>query len=331
MARARGFSLVELLVVITIIAMLTGITAAGLSRVGRSLAVSAFRGQVSAMVRTARNAAVQNDAPAVVEIEFGTEADGGGEIRIITNRVMGMWQFEPGYASLGGGGLDLSLNGKTEAVPGRFGGGMRLRSGAYLTAGPSARLDLQKGGTISAWIMPEEHTGGTIIRRGKGWRLSMDDEGILTATVAYRSKESCETTRPVLFDRWNHVEMQFDFDGIKVLINGAECGTWTPTAEERPVRIVPDENAELTIGGKRGGFRGRIDHVRVADFDIEEREELPAGVAFDQAGTTAQRITFLPSGRLDPRLHDRTEVITLRSTRTTKLETVRIGLEGGIR
>jgi type II secretory pathway pseudopilin PulG len=323
--------MVELLVVITIIAILTGITAAGLSRVGRSLAVSAFRGQVSAMVRTARNAAVQNDAPAVVEVEFGDQEDGGGELRIITNKVMGMWQFEPGYEDEGAGGIDLTFNGKTEPVPGRFGAGLRLAARAYLTTDTSARFDLINGGTISAWVMPEEQKGGTIIRRGKGWRLSLDDEGIVTAQVAYRSREECESTRPLLFNRWNHVEMQFDLDGIKILINGAECGTWEPTAEERPLRIVPDEGAGITIGSKRNGLRGRIDHVRVADFDVEERETVPKGVAFDQAGTIAQRITFLPSGRLDPRLHDRTEVITLRSTRTKKLETVRIGLEGGIR
>ncbi len=321
----------ELLVVITIIAVLTGITAAGLSRVWRSLAVSAFRGQVSAMVRTARNAAVQNDAPAIVEIEFGNEEDGGGELRIITNRVMGMWQFEPGYEADGGGGFDLTFNGPTEPVPGRFGGGLRLGRGAYLSAESTPDLDLINGGTISAWVMPEERVGGTIVRRGKGWRLSFDTEGIVTAMVSFRGQEECESTRPLLFKRWNHVEMHIDADGITILINGAECGRWMPTTEERPLTITPDDDAALTIGSKRSGLRGRIDHVRVADFDIEEREPVPNGVAFDQAGTTAQRITFLPSGRLDPRLHDRGEVITLRSTRTTKIEAVRIGLEGGIR
>ncbi len=327
--RITGFTLLELLIVTSIIAMVAGMSLAFLSRVGRSLAVTTFRGQVNAIVRAARNTAITENGPVTVVVD-----PGGNEISAVVRRTVGFMQFEPGREAEGAFGLTASFHGETESTWGKIGGALRLGRGANLDLGVEP-FDFVEGGAVELWLMPDAPVGGgrggIVVSKGQSYGLEVLGDGIVSGFFRLDGKQQVESPEPIPFGRWTHVELVYDTEALRLLLDGREVATWRPKPGEAPPRPEPDASAPLRVGDPRRPFAGRVDQFRVSEVFREEPHRAPVGVEIVAPATTARRITFLGSGGLDPRRHFRPEMITLRSTVTGKVETVEVGLTGEIK
>ncbi|MCI0343392.1 MAG: prepilin-type N-terminal cleavage/methylation domain-containing protein, partial [Planctomycetales bacterium] len=319
--RFAGFTLLELLIVTSIIAMVAGMSLAFLSRVGRSLAVTTFRGQVNAVIRAARNTAITENGPVTVVVDPEER-----EISAVVRRTVGFMQFEPGRESEGAFGLAASFHGETESTWGKIGGALRLGRGANLDLGTEP-FDFVEGGALDVWLMPDpQGRGGIVASKGQAYGLEVLGDGIVAGFFRLEGKQQVESPEPITPGRWTHVELAYDTEALRLLLDGREVATWRPKPGEAPPRPAPDASSPLRVGDPRRPFAGRVDQFRVSEVFREEPHRAPAGVEIVGSATTARRITFLGSGGLDPRRHFRPERITLRSTITGKVETVDVGL-----
>lgn len=323
---SRGFTLLELIVVAGILAIVAGMSLAFLGRVGRSLEVTAFRGQATATIRAARNAAVTANGPVVVRVDAAE-----GEIFAQVRKTVGMWHFEAGREEQGAYGLSLVFRGAVETVPGKVGSAIRLGKAAYGDAGALETFDFTEGGAIEAWVFPEGTGGGAVVSKGKAFRLSVDSSGLVRGEFGLGGRESVEAKHPIPTGRWSHLELVCDGETLALLVNGAEVATWRPKQTDE--RLVPsrDPSAPLRVGDSTRGFGGRVDGVRVSDILRQEIHRAPPNVRIVPEGTTTDRIVFTSTGALDPRYHVRPEVITLESKGTGKREVIEIGLMGDVR
>ncbi|MEZ0227770.1 MAG: prepilin-type N-terminal cleavage/methylation domain-containing protein [Planctomycetota bacterium] len=86
---ARGYTLLELLVVIAIVMLLLGMGVGVVAKLGKRNELEATTNSVRALVRRARNAAREERAPAVVELDVD-----GGEVRSVTRETLTLFRFE---------------------------------------------------------------------------------------------------------------------------------------------------------------------------------------------------------------------------------------------
>ncbi|MHC4662975.1 MAG: pilus assembly FimT family protein [Planctomycetota bacterium] len=248
-----AFTLMELLVVMSLIMVLLGLGVGMFMRLRKSYAFPAEVSLLRTVIRKARNFALTKGVGATVVIDPWRN-----EARACGIRTSGYWSFDTetaggaGPAASGAYGYDGTLSG-VNWIYGAFGGAYDFPDGAdaYIEVeDPGAGIfDDVTGIHISLWVKPadlkaimasEEGEDGepveevdlapfTLIAKQPSYCLSILEDFSLEFSVS--SEHNRIRTRPgiVFPNRWNKIEVTYDgrieneLDRLRIIANGIEC------------------------------------------------------------------------------------------------------------
>ena len=350
-----AFTLVEILVVCSILAIIMGLGAAFLGSLNRVMAVQAEKGRLDALVRRAHNSASLEHARAWIILDPDRNSV---EVKAMT--VVGLWHFEDEDLTGFPQGQDISLGSARLSNPeirsGKIGRCLVFDGkGSGADMGTNHLFESRYGIAVEAWVFPEAETTSTLFTLGKGLKLTLSGEylegnvlGVGSVDNSWGAKKSRskknQLTVPVPIRRWSHIALSFDGHHVELRVNGALAGVYPPyerkkkkkksksrsrTPEGDELRFQPDPDSHLFIGRS---FEGMIDEVRVSAVVYTEVQTLDANVAIDRKRTTDLVVHFAPGGWLDEAFHAETVRIVLGSrTDPTKVEILEISRLGTIR
>ncbi|MFQ5749601.1 MAG: LamG-like jellyroll fold domain-containing protein [Planctomycetota bacterium] len=292
---SKGFTLLELMLVLLVLGLVAGLSSLGLQRIDPGS--RGVQATVRAFLETTRDQARRTGRPAGIELVAGpSEAEGGTRLVRHLYRTVMEGSFEPGRpgpkrwrldppARIGGGG--------------RFGGGLDLRGGGGAALSAAGSFVFPDGFSVEFDFLPAGAGGGTLldwkgllavrITRGGGLgvelRSGKEEEILLT-----RFSLSGGAVRP---DQWHHLRLTTTRGRADLFLDGRLAGT-------KPVAgTFPSPEAPLYLGDPEQTFHGRLDEFVLQARVREESPPLPAGVTVEMS---APRILFDGRGRLqDPR------------------------------
>ncbi|MHC4777515.1 MAG: LamG-like jellyroll fold domain-containing protein [Planctomycetota bacterium] len=351
--RGKGFTLVEILVVCSLLAIIMGLGAAFLGSMNRVMAVQAEKGRLDSLLRVGHNSASLDQSRAWVILDPQDNS-----VMVRSMALAGQWHFEDedltgfppeqeislGSARLSDPRIDKGKIGRCLVFNGRG-------SGADL--GRNKQFEKEYGIAVEAWVFPfKDNTGtSTIFRLGKGLKLTLSDDylegqvlGVGSVDNSWGSRKSRskknQLTVAVPTGRWSFVSLSFDGTNLELRVNGALAGCYPPPSkkkkskkkedpDEKALRFKADKGSPLIVGA---GFSGRIDEVRVSAVMHTEVHHLDANVRIDTERTTDLKIHFAPGGWLDETYHPGPVRIVLTSrTDAGKAEVIEVGRLGTIR
>jgi len=282
----RGFTILELLVVIALIAMLAGLSASAFMSARRNYGIAATAAEVQAILRAARNTSISSGSKSFVVIDPVKR-----EVWAQSFETAGEWSFE---SEDEGSGVRL-LGG--EHIEGRIGRGVSFRgTGGYADCGNSPKFDLRAGIVLEAWIRHEmvpavreptakrssrskrkkgpkllgagksasDHGRSfVIIERADAFAFELTEYGALIGVVGdYEIITEDDIVAP---GRWVFVTMRYDGRKVTLSADGVERGAW-PLGGGRRVEVpeeIPRSEAPVTISSGDAPFPGAIDEVRI--------------------------------------------------------------------
>ena len=185
--RPAGYTLMELLVTLTLAAVLLGLGAGAFLSLGKRTAYQQALADAAGLVNKVRNASVRFPAAMVLEPE-----EGGGVMYGRTEQVLQELHFEPRpgegdevvfAAGINGLDVDAAL-GQLEPRGGRVGGGLRL-NGSAIDCRDYPAYDVRDGISLELWVMPERLGAATLIDKGNAFSVRLTTSGA-TARVEAR-------------------------------------------------------------------------------------------------------------------------------------------------
>jgi prepilin-type N-terminal cleavage/methylation domain-containing protein len=329
-SRAPGFTLVELLVVMTVLAILLGLTAGALTRAGKAGVLDGAARVIRSGLHRARGLALAGGTLSLVTVT-PPPAPAGGPIVVTTqvSRIAGSWHFD-GESDVGVGG-----DGATLQFFGAVSGPGFVRDGIVMTPASRAvapaidrapKQDPGLGFSLDLMIRPEGP--GTIAQFSApdgdtvSFRLRLNDDGSLAAeaTVIAEQTDLSLQTRPKVIEMGQWARVAIVHDGVELQVTAHNVVEARVLAQAR-VDVEPDGALRL------GGFAGTIDEVvyrTVGDTDPFEVD--------GQITTSLTRpvvIRFNRDGRLNERAH--AEPVEVPLSHESKTVTVTVDLSGVIR
>jgi len=308
-----GFTLVELLLVMALLAVILGIGLGAFSRLdlGDRVAVAL----VQDALRSAENFAVGRGAPARVRIDPAT-----GAIRSEGMQVVGTFHFE-----------ELPVRGAFEIEGANSGGrlvedGFQGRALSFVGEPSRSKVEipvqddtawiLRDGFTLRVALRP--HTagsagsagsahGGPVLALGESAGLETTESGAVRAWIAAETQDESHEPRrggripvetlPLALqdDRWSVVEVQYDRRKLRLFVDGVLA------AQVEEVAPVWKLDGPLVISPATQPWSGAVDSLVVACVAAREEVRLPGGVAF--AAGTPTEVVFAPGGGLDRSIH----------------------------
>lgn len=284
----KGFTLLELMVVIALISMLLGIGSALFTHRGEQLALKMAAYQTAAVLQSAQNASLQENMASTVLV-FAKE----NTLEVWSHRLAGVWHLEDAKAQ-GAWGRNGRATDVT-AVPGKIGKALFFEAGkSKLDCGKVSTFGLSDGFHLSFWVYPER------MNLSKPQTLLAID-GLCFLTLEEDSrlllKTSSTTTRTDAFRlplyQWSWVEITQD---------QAQCSLHVDhvlrlqKANASKAFYLPGASS-IQIGSF---FQGKIDEVTLFSRVLSTRFSLPANVEIVESVPT---IFFTREGHLDPSRH----------------------------
>jgi Tfp pilus assembly protein FimT len=312
-----AYSLVELLVVLSIIAVMAGVGLAVLSFSGRQMGFQGVRGEIVSMLRYTRSNAITEKGTSTLVID-------PVERRIYTcaRRTVGLWHFEDNTNgnSTGAFGNNAQLNGDADIfVDGRIGNCFMITSIGWAQCGTIPIMTQNQGISIECWISatpPALPTKRTVIELSNGG-ISIEDDDSIEITYGGLSTRTSPAFIP--YQRWTHIVMTYEPDytlsdnsGILSLyVNNMFVGSKNGIAAVMPGKW------DVMVSNPVSSFIGMIDEVKIsviAEIDkitlesdisiIEGASALatPLMIQFDKKGNLVQPVsplTFISSSARD--------------------------------
>ncbi len=311
-----GLTLMELMVVMTIMAVVLGMSSAFLSKLNRGYRFTSSVNQVATTIRSARNYALSSGSLSGVQI---VELDGSWRIAALSQKAIAHWHLEGSGSDKSGG---FSLTGGAGLVEGKVGNGVMLIEGGKLTAGPTAKLPAGLGVAISGWFYPMGGGGGqqTLFDFGGALIVRLDGDNSVNASVGGKK---VRTPPGVMVPfKWTQVEVVYDRASLSLSIDGVLL------AEVACVAPLPRSAKAFTVGHAKSSFIGRVDEVALSTIFRPEEVILPDGVEVTQ---TVAQVRFDRQGYLDPLHHSGPALIWIYSKRESQWRLITISPMGRVR
>lgn len=303
-APRAGFTLVELLIVVTLVAMLLGLGLGVFSHLDLSDRVSVS--SVQGVVRSAHNWSVARSATARVVIDRERGVLGAEGLQVV-----GTWQFEAtpivgafGVEGVSSGGrvVDDGFLGHALSFAGEPNG-----SRVSFAVQQDPAYDLSRGFQIRCAVRRAGARGGTLLDLGGVVTVETTSDGALRASFTAQRVDDdpaagagglvTATTRPGVLpaDRWVPVEVSYDRRWLRVLVDGQAAAMLEEVA---PVARV---SGPLVLSPSSEAFPGAVDALTISVVVGDDRVELPQGVTLSKG--TPSEIVFRAGGALDPDVH----------------------------
>lgn len=298
-----GFTLVEMLAVLLIIAVMMGIGLAVLSNTGADLNIKSAAGEILSILRGARMRAIEESNP--VKLIFDTKER---TVTALVTEPVSMWHFEDirNGATSGGFGRNGSIENGV-AADGKTGRALRLSSKGFVDCGAIPLIVPDQGIAVSFWIYREEEGKNQIVcALGKGFAVGLDKNGLVVVKVGNETFPPAGGGACVRLRTWTRVS--FSNDRGRSRLEVSEFSTSGDSGETSPK--WHSNESPFMIGDREQGFVGLIDEFKIGVIVPQEPVALPVGVDFDiprelidQQGRT--QIVFDAAGRLDRGYHSR--------------------------
>ncbi len=298
-----GFTLVELLVVLSIIALIMGVGLASLSHSGRQFSFQALRGELVSLVRYTRSNATTEKGVSAIVIDPLKK-----EIYSRNRRAAGLWHFEDldgSNNSTGAFNNNASLQGDALVAPyGRYGNGLMIASSGSADCGTIPILSRDAGLSIECWISPtviSPLSQRTVVNLTDG-SLTLEADDSLKATYGSLAFNTAASIIP--YERWSYLMMVYEpdytrSDGYGILslyINNTLVGQSSGNSG------ISIGKKNFTVSSSGASFQGMIDEVKVTLLVETEKIKLESDITITgelgQVFTTPFGIRFDKDGRL---------------------------------
>jgi prepilin-type N-terminal cleavage/methylation domain-containing protein len=326
-ARYRGFTLIEILVVMSILAVLLGLTAGMMQRASKAGVLDGVGRVVGKALERARMLAMSRNTLSRITVVPPAQGQ-AGQVTMQVGRIAGSWQFDEADPAVGGDGSTLRLLGAAPG-PGFVRTGMVVTSVSRISGPPlnrAASHDPRFGFSLEMQIKPDSQ--GTIARFGPdtgdsgSWALRLNDDGSLAADATVRAENATlqVQTRPKVIEMGQWAKVAIAHDGVELTI-AAHNVIEARVADLH--EIEADPAAALVLGG----FSGTIDEVvyrTVSDLDpFEIDRQVTVSLNYPLS------VRFNQDGRLNERFH--TGPVEIPLSHEGRTVTVTVDLAGVIR
>ena len=327
-SRSRGMTLLELLLVLSIVSLLFGATAGILS--GLDVAPKAAVGSVQSILRSARNAALAGGGGASVAIDIQN-----GSLHARTLDVAGSWHFET-PALEGAFGIDGALFGAALADDGFLGHSLVFGPAGATAKVPIAglaRFDLTDGFALTFALRSEGSDGGDLVDVGGSLGVVLTSAQALRAWMApwvvdvggrgTRGARQIIETEAAAVDagRWSLVRFAYDRQELVLEIDGVVVAR---SAEPLDAQVSAVDSA-LVLGDPRGTLAASIDALSLWATTASETYTLDPEVHFGPK--TPRHIRFDARGHLERNLHREAAILDLQFA-DGSARPIRVGLYG---
>jgi prepilin-type N-terminal cleavage/methylation domain-containing protein len=313
--RSRGLTLLELIVVMAILVILMGMSAAVYVNMSKSFKEQGAFGDLDVILRQARNNAISNNAPAYVEIDVK-----GRRVIPWVYKTVGQWHFEKadGYGRSNGAIHNAKLQGATIYKDGKIGACVQLRDNSCIDVGASSDFDCDDGGSLEAYIKPlpiEQGGSGYIFYKEGAYELKINLKGELEGDAGTKTLRTDNPEYHIAPNRWTKVGFAWDRHSTRILVDDAVIATG-PGAEPAVT------GNPLYIGHPNGNFTGYVDEVRVMAASRGRALELPSIFSLEHTAAPWNAVYFAGDGSLDVRHHPGPVSISLLGPKTKRTVTV---------
>ena len=324
--RARGFTLIEILVVLSLLAVLMGLGVGFLQAMGKGNVLVQTSNSFANLLAAAR-AGAYGSSTAYVTVE--ADERGNLVMRVFRNRQVFSWPCEDLERASSDGVIaatGVSIAGAGEA--GREGRYAEFGKGGQVSLGNRAWLQFRDGFALQCRVRADG-SGGRIFKMGDALdvrlmpgsagrlaveakiRLDKDDKGEgggdYMMRTGYRDSTAddklvTEWQAPILPGRWHDLRVAYDRNSFTIHVDGRLRGVLS----DRHNRMKPETIAPFVIGE---GFSGGFDSLLISGIfeDDEDKVDGPDGVVWldDKDATrmgTGINIHFR-NRSLDPHFH----------------------------
>ncbi|MCC6737801.1 MAG: prepilin-type N-terminal cleavage/methylation domain-containing protein [Planctomycetia bacterium] len=280
----RGVTLIELMVVMSIIAILLGVGLAMMSESNKDMGLRAARSGVLGACRFARTAARNLRAPVSLRID-----PEGKYLSTVVRRPMAAWHFEDESLQGALGHVAKVSNGKV-SDGGRVGRCISFSdAGGSIDCGNVAMYSKDQGLLVEIWYLPKLHKRDRVlIQKGGEFGIGVTKAGHIEAFVGVEAGRVgiAMGDAAIPEGRWSKIGLLWDGAALTILVNDH------PLARKAGKATFAMGDSPLEIGTKDRPLDGFVDEARV-DALIEDsrmvmRDNLtvsgPAEVRWDETG-----------------------------------------------
>lgn len=294
--RQRGFTLMELLLVMVVIGVILGIGVSGFDRMDPGY--QGLRSTVETFLESSRDRARTSGHGVVVEVVPGNEENGDRFRRLIFRRAMEA-SFEPRFR--GREGVTSAGDASLEAV-GRFGNGIDIDGAGSVAVAGRGNPDLSLGFSLDLDLKPRSADSGQLLR----WEGLLDIRAMKggAGMVFLRAGDGeSELFQDVTMDlppgslvpdRWQHLKLVAADGTASLSLDGRVIAS----IQIPPVLGSP--RADAIFGDDAKGWAGSLDEFTVWARVAENGPELPRDV---DLGIGSVRIHLDRHGTLDGARH----------------------------
>ncbi|MHC4608443.1 MAG: LamG-like jellyroll fold domain-containing protein, partial [Planctomycetota bacterium] len=247
---SRGFTLIEMVVVVTILAMLLGLSVVLFKNANKDLGVLSASGHVRARLHSVREFARSEGSPAWVVLDLQDPQSAYP----LTRETWGTWHFESGQGT-GALGRDAKL-GNVKTVQGRVGDAVQMSRGSAIDCGVVPVHDKEQGISIEFWMYMWAGRGKrTICAIGDVFEMRLDESGRPAAKFGkmkiYAPKDMTFPT-----ELWVHVHFIHNGREAQLYLNGVPVASGTGKPKWK-------KDKSLIFGGKGKSITAIVDELRV--------------------------------------------------------------------
>lgn len=274
-----GFTIIELLVVLSILAIMAGVLSSFMASSNKQFSFQAMQGAIVSLLRYARSEAITQKNPSLIEVNFSER-----RIYCYVSKNIRLWHMEDlvdgktsgafgydGTCSVGDG-LDL-----IRIPEGRYGRGLWFRGAVEIDCGKLKLMGNERLLEISAWIYPSDGgtTNQTIMKLKDNYYFILTGERGLLGRFGFMQASSMPEIVPR--DSWSYVKLVYEADSAG--LNRSQNTSLTLYLNNDLVAQVTGANnledfESIFISEKGQSFFGKIDEVKIAAMMETERLQL---------------------------------------------------------
>jgi type II secretory pathway pseudopilin PulG len=349
-APAAGFSFIELMVIMGILAMLAGLSVGWLQSAGRVNALGMARTQ---LLDAARRAQARSQGGRLATLTFRRSVDENerpvDEVAVHVAETVLSHAFERLDGASGRLPMEAQGDVKIDPLAGRTGGCAVFGRGGSLAFAPQPSFAVTEGLELEAWILPQGNAPVMALLDGEGcyeialFRALTGGDYDLRLRVNLKPADGLGEPAWAVYEtdggpvkahgRWVHVRVAFDgqspifeVDSLERAVRATALGgrgAPTPTGASgvpaRSITVPPSGAVALRVGTLGQPYQGRLDSLvfrgvfRLKDDVVA----LPSGVAFEVRSPPRTRLPYrvrYANGRLDALKHPEDVLLVVRDT-----------------